>query len=184
MSTTDPLHRSDDAPRLHPWLVTALAGLGLLAGCTADGDPDTTDRDAAIYLSVIVDLVDRSGVELDDEEELPVLFIEALGPEGIPLPVQVEVVGGFVEQYEIRFIDDLDEAVEAELPGQPVREGSLLIGLGDVDVAREAEVHSEIYLRADEIRGFGYTLVELGDLRWDVVDGPVDVEPEGLMARS
>jgi hypothetical protein len=162
-------------------LTTALMVVGLLSGCTDGGEREDAERDAAIYRSVIVDVVERSGVDLDGGEDLPVLFLEALGPDGIPLGVQVEVVGHFVERYEIRFIDDLDEAVDEELPGLPVQEGSLLIGLGDLDVGRTTEVHCEIYLRADDVRGFGYTLVQVGDLRWEVVGSPVDAEPEGLV---
>lgn len=165
-----------------PWIrvATALVVFAFLAGCSNGDQTSDMTRDAAIYRSVIIDVVDRSGVDLQGEGDLPVLFVEALGPDGIPLEVQVELVSGFVEEYEIRFIDDFDEAVEAELPGLPVREGSLLIGLGDVDVEETAEVHSEVYLRTDDVRGFGYTLVDLGGLRWDIVGGPVDAEADGL----
>ena len=169
-----------------PWarLATALAVVWLLSGCTEGDETDDSARDAAIYRSVIVDLVDRSGVELESDEDLPLIYVEAIGPDGIPLAVQIEVVGGLVEQYEIRFIDHLDEAIEAELPGSPVRDGSLLIGLGDVDIDRLAEVHAEVYRRDDDIRGFGFTLEEVEELRWDVVDTPVDVEPDGLVPQS
>lgn len=161
----------------------ALALVGLLAACVNGDEADNTARDAAIYRSVILDVVERSGAELD-EENLPVLFIEALGPDGIPLGVQVEVVGGFVEEFDIRFIDDFHEAVDAELPGLPVREGSLLIGLGDIDVEGTAEVHGEFYLDAEDITGLDYTLVGGGDVQWTILGGPVDVEAEGLKPTS
>lgn len=162
-------------------LATVLVAFGLLTGCANGGESDNTVRDAAIYRAVVVDLVDRSRADLEPSEDLPVLFIEALGVDGIPLQVQVEVVAGFVEQYEIRFIDQFDEAVEVDLPGQPVRPQSLLIGLGDIDVDETAEVHSELYLSVDDIRGFSYTLVGADDGQWDVVGEPVDIEPEGLV---
>ncbi len=159
----------------------ALVAFWLLAGCGNGDQPDETARDAAIYRSVLTDIVDRSGVEFDGDEDLPVLYIEALGPDGIPLEVQVEVVGAFVEQYEIRFIDAFEEAVDAELPDLPVPEGALLIGLGDIDVEVTAEVHSEVYLRIDEVRGFDYTLVDFGGQRWDIVGSPTETEAEGLV---
>lgn len=165
-------------------LATALVALGLISGCTDGGEAEETTRDAAIYRSVIVDVVDRSGVELDETEGLPVLFIESLSPDGIPLQVQVGVVGGLVEEYEIRFIDHLDEAVENDLPTVPVRAGSLLIGLGDIDIDGTAEVHSELYRQLDDVRGFSYTLTRIDDDRWDVVGSPLDVEPEGLVPKS
>lgn len=162
------------------WLATAVAAVGVLCGCVNGSETDDSGaRDAAIYRSVILDVVDRSGIELDGTEQPPVLFVEALGSEEIPLQVQVDVVGGFIEQYDIRFIDVRDEAVEIDLPGVPVRAGSLLIGLGEIDVDETAEVHTEVYVRIDDVQGFAYTLRDTGDGDWDVVDSPVAVEPEG-----
>lgn len=165
--------------------IVALAVLpGCVTGCVDGGGDDDTARDAAIYRSVIVDVVDGSEVELDEGEELPVLFIEAFGADEIPLPVQVDVVAGLVEEYEVRFIDQRDEAVEIDLPGSPVRPGSLFIGLGDIDVDGTAEVHSELYMRTDDVRGFSYTLMEAGDGVWRVVGRPITIEPEGLAPGS
>ncbi len=161
------------------WLATAVAALGLLSGCV--NETDDSARDAAIYRSIILDVVDRSGIELDGAEQPPVLFVEALGPDDIPLRVQVDVIGVLLERYEIRFIDDRDEAVEIDLPGLPVRAGSLLIGLGGIDVDETAEVRTELYLRIDDVHGFGYTLRDAGDGHWDIVDSPVSIEPEGLV---
>lgn len=163
------------------WLATAVAALGLLSGCVDSNETDDSAPDAAIYRSIILDVVDRSGIELDGAEQPPVLFVEALGPDEIPLRVQVDVIGGLIEQYEIRFIDDRDEAVEIDLPALPVRAGSLLIGLGGIDVDETAEVRTELYLRIDDVQGFDYTLRDAGDGDWDVVDSPVEVEPEGLV---
>ena len=165
-------------------LATAIAVLVLLPGCVNGSEPDHTARDAAIYQSVILDVVDGSGIELDATERPPVLFIEALGIDMIPLRVQVDVIGGLIEQYEIRFIDDRDEAVEIDLPGFPVRANSLLIGLGGIDVDGTAEVRAELYVRIDDVQGFAYTLTDAGNGEWEVVDGPVTVEPEGLVPGS
>lgn len=163
-------------------LATAVAAAGLLSGCVNGSETDDSSaRDAAIYRSVILDVVDRSGIELDGTEQPPVLFVEALGSEEIPLQVQVDVVGVFIDQYDIRFIDVRDEAVEIDLPGVPVRTGSLLIGLGEIDVDETAEVHTEVYVRIDDVKGFAYTLRDAGDGDWDVVDSPVAIEPEGLV---
>lgn len=170
-------------------LATAVVALGLLSGCVNGSETDDSARDAAIYRSVVLDVVDRSGIELDRAEQPPVLFIESLDADEIPLRVQVEVVGGLIEQYEIRFIDDRDEAVEIDLPGVPVRADSLLIGLGGIDVDETAQVrselhvqvHSELYVHIDDIRGFSYTLMEAGGAAWKVVGAPAEIEPEGLV---
>ncbi|MGB5758224.1 MAG: hypothetical protein WBM50_15005 [Acidimicrobiales bacterium] len=165
-------------------LVTALAAVGLLSGCVDGSQTDDTARDAAIYQTVIVDLVDRSGVELDPAPDLPLVFVEALGTDEILLPVQADVVASLVDQYHIRFIDHRDEAVEIDLPDLPVRAGSLLIGLWQIDVDDTAEVRGELYVSADEIEGFSYTLAPAADNGWEVVGSPLSIEPEGLVPGS
>lgn len=157
--------------------------LAILPGCSEsrarDGD---SARDAAVYRAVILDVIVQSEAELDGAGDLPVLFIEALGADGIPLKVQIEVVAGFVDQFEIRFIDRRDEAIEIDLPRLPVRTGSLLIGLGPIVIDGSADVRAEIYSNTDEIQGYGYTLEDAGEGAWDVSGIPVPVEPEGLVS--
>ncbi len=40
---------------------------------------------------------------------------------------------------------------------------------------------AELYVRIDDVQGFAYTLTDAGSGDWEVVDGPVTVEPEGLV---
>jgi hypothetical protein len=162
--------------------LTTTLGLSLfLLGCTTGQSVDTTARDASIYHAVITDLRDRSGQTLDaGDGEVPVVFIETLGSEAIALETQVEVIAKLAETYEIRFIDDLDEAVEIDVDGRPVRLNSLLIGLGPVQADKEAEVRGEVYLRADEIRAYRYSLVSLSDGGWTMAGPPEEAEPEGF----
>ncbi len=169
-------------PRLR--LAVAVVALGLLSGCVNGSEPDQTARDASIYRSVIIDVADGSGIAVDSAEDVPVLFIESIGPDQIPLPIQADIVASLVERYEIRFIDNQDEAVEVDLPGSPVRPGSLLIGLGPIDIEGTAEVRSELYLSVDEVDGFRYTLVAAADDVWNVAGSPEPIEPEGLVPRS
>lgn len=164
-------------------MTAAVAALWLLSGCVEGGGTDNSVRDAAIYQSVILDVVERSGIGLDGAAGRPVLFVEALGSDQIPLRVQVAVVNGLIEQYEIRFIDDRDEAVEVGLPGVPVRAGSLLIGIGDIVGDETAHVRAEFYVRIDQVQGFDYTLRDAGGGNWNFVDSPAGVEPEGLVRR-
>lgn len=164
-------------------LVIGIALAGVLCGCANGTEADNTTRDAAVYRSIIIDVLDRSGVDLDDSENLPVLFIEAFDADGIALEVQVEVVNGFVEQYEIRFIDDRDEAIDVELPGLPVRANSLLIGLGQIVHNETIDVRTEVYLSTDAVRAYRYTLAGL-DGGWETVGAPDEIEPEGFVFAS
>lgn len=166
----------------------AAAGLGLvgLVGCGNEDPDDDTLRDAEIYSSIVDDLANRSGMQ-PAADDLPVLFIEALDPDGISLTVQVEVVAELIEEYEVRFIDDRVEAIEVDLPGQPVRADSLLIGLGPIAVdgsPAAAEVRGELYLAEDDVSAYRYTVAAAPN-GWEVAgEGPEPIDPEGFVPSS
>ena len=156
-----------------------VASIGLVVGCVGDAGDDATARDAAVYRSVVFDLVDRSAVVLDDSDQLPVLFVEGLASE-VPLEVQVEVVADFTQLYEVRFIDELEEAIEPDTTGRPVRSNSLLIGLGPVVGDTTASVRGELYLRDGEAQAYGYRLTASGNGQWAIVGDPEPIVPEGF----
>lgn len=166
-----------------PVLAAVLAVASLLIGCVNSAVVDNTERDAAIYRSIIADVADRSEVVMDSTTDLPVLFIEAFGADGIDLQVQVEVVGSFIEQYEIRFIDVRDEAIQVDLAGLPVRVNSLLIGLGPIVLDGIVNVRSELYLSEDALSAYRYTLTGSDD-NWLIVGDPEEIEPEGFVTAS
>jgi hypothetical protein len=164
-------------------LTSVFALAGVLMGCVSDTAVDDTARNAAIYRSVIADVVDHSAVGLDSSDDLPVLFIEAFETDGITLEVQVEVVTSFIEQYEIRFIDDRDEALVDDLADLPVRANSVLIGLGAIILDGTADVRSERYLSTDVVSAYRYTLSGRDD-RWSIIGAPEEIEPEGFVSAS
>ena len=169
----------------HEWLVrvlrvaVTLASIGLVVGCTSDGEEPDTAHDAAVYRAVILDLVDRSAVALDDSEALPVLFVEGLASE-VPLEVQVDVIADFADVYDVRFIDELEEAIETEADGQPVRDNSLLVGLGPVVGDRTVSLRGELYVRDGDVQAYGYELMPSGDDSWAIVGDPEPIAPEGF----
>jgi len=170
--------------RIHASRMAAVVAVaGALIGCVNSTDGDDTARNAAVYRSVIADVVDRSGVALDDVDELPVVFIEAFDADGIALEVQVEVVSSFAEQYEIRFIDDRDEAIATDLDDLPVSANSLLIGLGPIVLDGTVDVRSEVYLSTEAVSAYRYTLAGRDD-RWPIVGTPEEIEPEGFVSVS
>jgi hypothetical protein len=172
------------ALRLSDSAVCLAAGFTLalvLSGCASNTDADNTLRDAAVYRSVIVDVVDRSAVDLDSSGELPTLFIETFDADGVALEVQVEIVNDLIEQYEVRFIDDREEAIEMDLAELPVRSNGLLIGLGPIVHNGAIDVRTELYLSANEIRAYRYTLAGRDD-RWATVGAPEEIQPEGFVS--
>jgi hypothetical protein len=179
-TTVCPMVRSDHR-NVASLAVAAAVALGvLLTACGSNPVDDPVQDDAEVYRTVIGDLVARSGVVFPPSEKPPVLFVEALGVDGIDLEVQVAVVTAWVERYEIRFIDDRGEAIDPDLEGFPVREGSLLLGLGLITRNGTAEMRGETYLSQSEVRAFRYELLPAGS-RWTIVGDPEAVEPEGLV---
>jgi len=172
------------ALRLSDSAVCLAAGITLalvLSGCASNTDADNTLRDAAVYRSVIADVVDRSAVDLDSSGELPTLFIETFDADGVALEVQVEIVNDLIEQYDVRFIDDRAEAIEMDLAELPVRSNGLLIGLGPIVHNGAIDVRTELYLSANEIRAYRYTLAGRDD-RWAIVGAPEEIQPEGFVS--
>jgi hypothetical protein len=164
-------------------VIAIFALASVLIGCGSDSELQDTDRDVAIYRSIIADVADRSDLGPNDSEDLPLLFIESFGADGIGLEVQVEVVASFIEQYEIRFIDDREEAIEIDLPGLPVRPNSLFLGLGPIVLDGTADIRSERYLSTDAISAYRYSLAGRG-ASWSIVGAPEEIEPEGFVSAS
>ena len=94
-------------------------------------DPDEAVSPVAETYILVIDWVlaePQFAIEVEPDE-LPVVFVESLGPADIELVVQVAVVGHFIDTADIHFIDSRIEALE-EIEGAPVRDGGLLVGLG------------------------------------------------------
>lgn len=128
----------------------------LAAACTGEAKPAATEGQAAMYEAVIHDLVSRSGVELSETLIEPVVFVEVLETNTIDLDTQVLVIDGLREAYNVRFIDDIAEAVSEE-EEQAVRPGTLLIVFGPIDIeGTYYSLHAEYYLAAGDAAAFGY----------------------------
>jgi len=155
--------------------------LGLVAAVLFGGCRDGTSAEegsiAGLYSAAVRWLVEEA-----NEGESPAperVFIEAVGEEGIPLEVQAEVVSQLKDVISVRFIDAREEAIVIDEPGDPIRDGGVLLGLGDVtDIDR-----SPVRLYADRYRDV-YDVVAyelLFDRRggtWQVTGEPREVPVE------
>lgn len=127
-------------------LTTATTRTGTTGTGTATTRTDTDDNDT--------DSDDTAGVSATTgPEELPTVFVEPLG-DGflIDLKVQAKVVKNLEAVAEVRFIDDRVEAVDEDEPGRPVRPNGLLIGLGPLVQANEAERTVQVRRYVDDRR--------------------------------
>ena len=151
----------------------------VLAGCAGEV-ASQDDRESDIYAAALTWLVARPGVA--DTEEAPPIYIEHLGPDGIPLDVQVELIEHFDENdVELRFVDGRSEAVDETLDDMPVRDGSVLVGLGPISDDQPTELRAELYRDLDDITAYRFTLRRSGGV-WELAEAPEVVDPEGLVA--
>ncbi len=134
-----------------------------LAACSNSAEQSQTDPLRQMYETVIHDLVARSEAELTEAEletnwSHPVVYVDWLPTIEIPLELQVAVIEDLAEVYQIRFIDDMIEAVDTKLEGTPVDPGTLLIVFGELDVdGTDYLLHAEYYLSEDATGAYLYS---------------------------
>ncbi|MGY6502714.1 MAG: hypothetical protein ACXIVQ_17690 [Acidimicrobiales bacterium] len=157
-------------------LLTILATLGL-ASCTDDTQravpEDPNARLTNIYAATIRSVVtfERPDLTLDEPIE-PVVFVSPREDVEIGLDVQAGVVIALENWATIRFIDEIDEAIDRNEPDGIVRDGGMLIGLGPVpDGTSNVTVGADRYERADEMMVFELQ-VQRRSGTWSVTNSP------------
>lgn len=171
--------------------VVALALMGFImaaAGSCASNDPEVGPTDYAEAFAVLTRHVADTFLEPDPTATTaPVLYLESFDPAGVDLETQVGVVGLLADDYEIRFVDRIDEATDVEVEGRPVRSGSLLIGFGpriDVTESRPTTVEQrvEVYFDAATVEAFRYRLLWRRSSGWTIDGDPEPVTAELFVA--
>ena len=111
-------------------------------------------------------------------EKRDVVFVVPLDGNALPLTAQIEVVSAFADDYDVRFVDDIEAAIDEHGARRPPQEGGLLIGVGPVTTEPPHTTRIELYRNADLIEGHLVTLA-LTDDGWQVT-GDEPVTPEAL----
>jgi hypothetical protein len=111
-----------------------LLGAVVVVGCAdpaADPQPPSEAARAASVLTAIITTVAELG---PDPEVLPVVY--AVGSQGtMEIEIQAAVAGNLVDLVDLRFADDPAEAFE-EINGESqIREGAILLVIGEVPAA-------------------------------------------------
>ena len=154
-------------------LGVVLCVLFLAPGCQDQRTPGA-ERLSAVYGAAIRWLIDDAVNEGLEPLE-GTIYVKPLG-DGISLKVQVGVVEALGERVPIRFIDDMEEAVDTGNPGDPVRGGGLLLGVGDIAPAERDQVGLYVERYRDLHRTVAYELALAAvDARWRVVGNPEQV---------
>ncbi len=151
----------------------------LVTACSSQPKPETTDRDASAYEAVIGALFEGSPPDHEDPDQLPVIYIEAFGQEGISLTVQVKLVTDYAATYQLRFVDARGEALLVDLENQPVRPNSALIGLGPILGENELSIRGERYFDRSDIEAYRFSLTDDGNQTWTLEATPIG--PEGFV---
>lgn len=157
-------------------LRTRFLGVGLILVALASGcgdGPAGDEREVGIYSAAIRWLVDQGGGDEGGTVFEETVYVEAVGDEDIPLSVQAAVVARLEDFARVRFIDARDEAIDTAEPGDPVRGGGLLIGLGPVRPRDGSPVrlYADRYAKAEHEVAYDLSLEPAGD-RWRVVGPP------------
>ncbi|MEO6570204.1 MAG: hypothetical protein ABIO83_01520 [Ilumatobacteraceae bacterium] len=109
----------------------------------------------------------------------PVVYIARLGGEPFPLEVQIELIAAVEETHDLRFVDDIDAAVDVEETDAPARDDGMLMGVGTIAASPPHVVRIELYTDAGQIEAHKVTLSVHDDV-WRV-DTTEPVDPEVLV---
>lgn len=165
------------ALRVRLCLCLGVGAVTLSGGCGADTSVEDGSI-AGLYSAAVRWLVEEA-----NEGEAPAperAFIEAVGEERIPLEVQAEVVSQLKDVMPVRFIDAREEAIVLEEPGDPIRDGGVLLGLGEVtDIDRSpVRLYVDRYRDVYDVVAYELLLERRGGT-WQVTGEPRTVPVEG-----
>ena len=154
--------------------LVALATVSVTA-CTDDDPDDPNQRRIDIYSAVIERVATYERPDLTVDEPLDVVvYVAPRENVDINIDVQVGVIHSLEDWADLRFIDEFEEAIDPGDPNQPVRDGSVLIGLGAIpDGPSSVSVLADRYEYADELTTFEIDLRRRAG-EWSIID-PIEV---------
>lgn len=160
-----------------------LLGVATLAlvvtGCgRSPGSSGGPEIGGAAYIAAVEPFLPPPPPQRPPADERDVVFVVPLDGRALPLKVQIEVVGAFADNYDIRFVDDVDAAIDERAAHNPPQEGGLLIGLGPVTARSPHTTRIELYWSDELVEGHLVTLASTDD-GW-LVTGDEPVNPETL----
>ncbi len=156
-------------------LIAAVTILVVPACDNGGGDDDTRAVGADAYSAAI----DGFLPAVPDDGTRPVVYIARLGDEPFPLDHQVAMIEVVEESHDLRFVDDVEAAVDGADSEAPPRDDGLLIGVGTISAVAPHVVRVEIYTTVGRIDAHKVTLSTRNDV-WRV-DTSEPIDPEVLV---
>lgn len=153
--------------------VLAMLALVGVAGCRDEGNK-TAERTAAVVEATIRHVASQHPLAEDAEVgDLPVVYVVSVGEEALSAGIQADVVSALRDDVEVRFADAREEAIDETAPTAPVKDGGVLVVLGDVPkLGNPVVVSLEIYTARHEHTKMVFSFVPSGD-QWDVTASSV-----------
>ena len=158
-----------------PRSLLALVALAVMSGCGGDDD-GVGPVGADAYTAVIDDFLPP----VPSDGSRPVVFLARLGEEPFALDDQVAMIAAVEESYDLRFVDEIDAALDNGDSDAPTRDDGLLLGIGTISTAPPHVVRVEVYRAAGMVDAHKVTLVVRDDA-WRV-DTSEPVDPEVLVS--
>lgn len=125
-------------------LATSTALTAGVVACTDDDSgaatQDPNRRLVEVYATAIEAVVSEAGALPGEDDDRLNLYLEVREDAEVSAEVQVGVLTELEGWAEVRFIDSLEEAVDLDADGAPVRGDGVLIGLGSVSEGATAAV--------------------------------------------
>jgi hypothetical protein len=166
--------------RLTTVAALAIALAAVVAACDGDGgsptsEPPPVEIGADAYVTVIARFLPPSL----DPESLPVVYVVPVSGDALPLETQVAVIEALAAGHDVRFVDQVDAALDAASSEEPPRDEGTLIGLGRIQPEPPHQVRVELYRGRDRVSGHLLTLRNESGA-WVVADAET-VTPEVLV---
>lgn len=148
-------------------LVAGVAGCDRAASEEPPPADDSAEPGADTYATAIARVVD-----IPDEppastpEPLPVVYVVPIAA-SLSIEDQASVIDTFSASLDIRFVDALAAAVDADLPGRPPRDDAVVLGLGPIEPDPPHRLRVEQYHSAKDVEATLLTLAHVVD-QWVV----------------
>lgn len=156
-------------------LATAIVSVAACGSADVTGD-DVEPVGVAGYSAVIADFLPPAPT---DDERRPVVYVVRLNAEQFRLEDQVAMIEQIEEQYDLRFVDDVDAAVDDEDAEATTRDDGMLLGIGTISAVAPHVVRVEVHDGTGPVEALKVTLSFRDDV-WRV-DTSEPVEPEVLV---
>ncbi len=154
-----------------------VAGVGLLA---CDRDEKSQSPIAQVLTGIVRDAAGDLPPD-EDEDALPVVYVISGTDEDVPTTAQAAVASALNGEIDVRFADSRDEALDDSELGVPVRDGGVLVAVGNLrdhfadESVDQVEVPIEVYRTETQFSLRTLTFAASGDV-WSLRSSSVTEE--------